>query len=404
MKKRSKSKSSSDKLREKIIGLGEHSHSKSYYPQLQQRIADLEESEAKFRGIFESIIDIYYQTDMEGKITLISPSIYNVSGYKPEELIGTSMSDHYEDPELRRKLIDELKAEGKVKNFESTIIKKDGGKIILSTNAQFKFDNKGVPICVEGIARDVTEHKNAEKTLRKKEARIRSIFRSAPIGIGLVSNRILLQVNDYLCDMLGYKSEELINKNAIILYPSKQEYDFVGEEKYNQIKQRGTGTVETIFKRKDGTLRNILLSSTPINLIDYSEGVTFTALDITDRKRSEEALKKSQSLYYDLVETSQDLIWQCDAEGRYTYLNPAWEEVFGYKVEEMLGRKFSDFQTPEFAERDLKQFESLLIGKTIKGLETVHLGKKGNEIHLVFNAKFILDEFGNIAGYKGNCV
>jgi PAS domain S-box-containing protein len=101
------------------------------------------------------------------------------------------------------------------------------------------------------------------------------------------------------------------------------------------------------------------------------------------------------------VETSQDLIWQCDAEGRYTYLNPAWESTFGYKTEEMLGKKFSDFQTPEMAERDSNEFRRLMRGNMVKGLETVHLGKNGNKIHLVFNAKFVQDEHGTIIGTRG---
>lgn len=123
---------------------------------------------------------------------------------------------------------------------------------------------------------------------------------------------------------------------------------------------------------------------------------------LEDQKLAQEELKKSKALYQDLVETSQDLIWQCDAEGRYTYLNPAWEETFGYKVEEMLGRRFSDFQSKEYAERDLKEFGRLMQSNFIKGYETVHLGKDGRKIHLVFTAKFLRDRDGNIAGTLGS--
>jgi PAS domain S-box-containing protein len=119
------------------------------------------------------------------------------------------------------------------------------------------------------------------------------------------------------------------------------------------------------------------------------------------KRRDEESLKSSETLYHDLVETSQDLIWQCDAEARFTYLNPAWEDVFGYTVEEMLGKRFTDFQSPEYAERDLKEFARLMTGTYVKGFETVHLGKDGREIHLVFNAKFLCDQAGNIAGTRG---
>jgi PAS domain S-box-containing protein len=88
-------------------------------------------------------------------------------------------------------------------------------------------------------------------------------------------------------------------------------------------------------------------------------------------------------------------------DGSYTFLNPAWEDVFGYKIEEMLGKKFTDFQTSEYAERDKEEFVRLLQGNTVQGLETVHIGKDGREIHLVFNAKVLVDEQGNPAGTSG---
>jgi len=125
------------------------------------------------------------------------------------------------------------------------------------------------------------------------------------------------------------------------------------------------------------------------------------ALEIEEHKHSEEALRKSQAVYHDLVETSQDLIWQCDAEGRYIFLNQAWEGVFGYHVDEMLGRKFSDFQTPEIAARDQEEFARLLAGGSVKGYETTHLHKHGQPIHLVFNAKFVLGSDGQIVGTRG---
>ncbi len=120
-----------------------------------------------------------------------------------------------------------------------------------------------------------------------------------------------------------------------------------------------------------------------------------------EQKKAAKVLKASQALYHDLVETAQDLIWQCDAEGRYTYLNPAWENVLGYKTEEMMGKKFSDFQTKEWADRDEKEFSRLLNGNIVKGLETVHIAKDGSRVNLLFNAKFVTDDHGTIIGTRG---
>ena len=145
------------------------------------------------------------------------------------------------------------------------------------------------------IIDSVGERIRTEKALRASEERIRSILRSAPIGIGMVIDRVLKQVNRRLCGMVGYEKEELLERSARILYPSDQEYEFVGREKYIQIRDHGTGTVETKWQRRDGQIIDVLLSSTPIDLNDLSKGVTFTALDITERKRVEAEREQLQA-------------------------------------------------------------------------------------------------------------
>jgi signal transduction histidine kinase len=83
-----------------------------------------------------------------------------------------------------------------------------------------------------------------------------------------------------------------LEQNARILYPTDEDYEYVGREKYRQVHESGTGTVETRWQRKDGMVIDILLSSTPIDPADLSLGVTFTALDITERKRAQEEREK----------------------------------------------------------------------------------------------------------------
>jgi PAS domain S-box-containing protein len=123
--------------------------------------------------------------------------------------------------------------------------------------------------------------------------------------------------------------------------------------------------------------------------------------EVAERRQAEDALRKSEALYHSLVETSQDLIWQCDAEGRYTYLNLAWEQVLGYELHEMLGKKFTDFEPPSNSRRDLAIFSRLMKGDPVDRYESVYIGKSGREIHLVFNALFVVDEQGEITGASG---
>lgn len=109
----------------------------------------------------------------------------------------------------------------------------------------------------------------------------------------------------------------------------------------------------------------------------------------------------SDRQYREVVEASQTMVWACDNDGCFSYLNPAWELTVGYKIEEMLGRRFTEFQRPEIAVRDIEEFSSHLKGGEVTRYETSYIAKDGSEIHLIFNAKPRLDAEGRIIGTHG---
>jgi len=179
---------------------------------------------------------------------------------------------------------------------------------------------------------EITERKRIEDTLKKSEQKLKSIFRAAPTGIGVICDRVIQQVNDRFCEITGYSKDELTGQSAMIVYPSEEEYENVGKEKYKQIKNKGTGTVETKFKRKDGKIIDILLSSTPIDLDNLSKGVTFTALDITYLKTKEFELLESEEKYRSMMESMKDASYICSPELYVEYMNPAMIERVGSDV------------------------------------------------------------------------
>ncbi len=140
-----------------------------------------------------------------------------------------------------------------------------------------------------GIFSDITEQKRAEEALRTRQAELDGIFRAAPVGIGLVVNRVIKEVNDQVCLMTGYPREALLGQSSRILYSSQEDFDSVGREKYRQIAEQGKGTVETRWQRRDGTLIDVMLSSAPLFDADLSQEILFTAMDITERKKLEAA-------------------------------------------------------------------------------------------------------------------
>jgi len=137
--------------------------------------------------------------------------------------------------------------------------------------------------------------KELEQLNDESSSMLQSIFRVAPTGIGVVVNRVVTLVNKRILEITGYTKEELIGQNALMLYPTREDYEYVGKEKYDQIKQKGTGEVETRWQKKDGTILHVLLSSTPIHPEDHSKGVVFTALDISERHNTQEKLQEKMN-------------------------------------------------------------------------------------------------------------
>jgi len=130
----------------------------------------LRESEARYRGIFESIQDIFYRTDAVGIITEISPSIERF-GYTREALIGTQVLEVYEDPEERSRLLKALLEQGDVADHEIRLKTGDGRLISTSVSAHILRGPDGTPIGIEGILRDISDRKAAEEALREQARR-----------------------------------------------------------------------------------------------------------------------------------------------------------------------------------------------------------------------------------------
>ena len=206
---------------------------------------------------------------------------------------------------------------------------------------------QGGVVGTTGFAHDITERKEAEDTLRKSQEHLQAIFRVTPTGIGVVKDRILVRVNQLVCDMTGYSEEELLGRSAQMLYPELEDFDFVGQEKYRQISEKGTGEVETRWIRKDGAIIDLLMRSTPLDPRDLSLGVTFTAMDITERKRAEEALSRSEARFRMLFDNISAVAVQgYDQNRTVVYWNETSARFYGYSREEAIGQKLEDLIIP----------------------------------------------------------
>jgi two-component system cell cycle sensor histidine kinase/response regulator CckA len=257
----------------------------------------LQESEEKFRELADFLPQTVFELDINGNFTYANRFGFEYSGYSQQDFkegINVIQMIAPIDREMAKQNISKIMSGEKQGGNEYTMLRKDGTTFpVLIYSRPIIKDAKTAGL--RGMVIDISERKKIEDALRNREQMLQSIFRSASVGIGLVRDRILGWTNQKLCEITGYSSEEMKDQSARILYPNDEEFDKVGREKYAEIEKNGTGVIETKWQRKDGKIIDILLSSTRIDPDDLSAGVTFTALDITDRKKAEEALRKSEA-------------------------------------------------------------------------------------------------------------
>jgi PAS domain S-box-containing protein len=251
-----------------------------------------------------------------------------------------------------------------------------------------------------------TEGLKVAETLKEREASIKSILKAAPIAIGLVHNRVLNWVSDHMNDMLGYSGDELIGQSARVLYQNQEEFERVGRVKYRDIQEKGIGGIETRWRRKDGSGIEIHLRSTPVDPADLSQGVIFTALDITQSKHAEKALSESERRYRRITEAITDYMFTvrvANGQPAETYHGPNCVAVTGYTTEEFSSDPFLWIRMVPQEDQDLvrAQASDLLAGHGPRSIEH-RIMRKDGQIRWVSNSLVpSYDVEGNLLSYDG---
>jgi len=358
--------------------------------ELRSANRQLEASRDEFADLYQSAPVAFLTINATGLIEKANAAAVRMLAGRKNRLIGKGFSVLIvdADQQIYFSYLKNLAVEKPVGGCELRLIgAHDLQPVHVQLNAVAKFDVEGKFSQWHLALIDITERKQAEMELQESEAKMRSIFRAAPIGIGVVSKRVIREVNERFCEISGYSKDELIGQNARIIYPNETEYQFVGREKYRQINKIGIGTVETRFKRKDGTLIDVLISSTPLDENDHSAGITFTALDITERKKAEKVLRESEEKFSKAFYSSPSLLFICELEtGIFIDVNDAYCAITGHTREEMIGR--SSIELGIISEH--RRAEILHNIREFGGLQKLELkiaSKTGEVLHCLFAAE-----------------
>ncbi|MDH5445994.1 MAG: PAS domain S-box protein [Gammaproteobacteria bacterium] len=297
--------------------------------QLKETHQELDASRQELQAIIDNMLDTFYRTDVAGKITMVSPSVEKMFGYKPEEILGTTMSSYYADPYERQFFLDSLKNNnGVVEAYEAALRHKNGTILWVSTNACFIYDTDGNFAGVEGITRDITEYRNYRIALNqaneeleiKIDRRTRQLqdkiaeLEKLQLALStsennfriLVENAVdafllhdmkgrIIDINQQACKSLGYSRTELLALKIEDIDVGPTPVSF---EKLSSILQtQNNYHVESTHQRKDGSQFPVEVN---IGLLTKGKKKLILALarDIRHRNKSGSPIKQ-------LIETSE---------------------------------------------------------------------------------------------------
>ncbi|MHC4694074.1 MAG: PAS domain-containing protein [Planctomycetota bacterium] len=254
---------------------------------------------------------------------------------------------------------------------------------------------------------EISERQWAVEKLREGDTLLQTIVDStkeAMISIG--EDGLIILFNPAAEKMFGHNKWEMVGKPLDRLMPKKY------REKHGQYvssyfatgkPDRAIGRIlELPGLRNDGTVFPMEISLSAGSLED-KQFVIAVARDITERKKLEDALRQSEERFREVAEHEQEWIWEVDAEGIYTYASPVVEKMLGYKPEEVVGKKhFYDFFHPDRHEEQKKAaFEVYNKKQPFRDFLNLNVHKDGKSVWLMTCGVPMLDEKGNLRGYRG---
>jgi len=164
----------------------------------------LQSSEARYRNIFDNVMDVYYETSLTGEILEVSPSIENLGSFTREEILGKQMLSFYTDTDARSKLIEHLVSNGSVHDYEIELRDKSGKPSACSVTCKLERDENGTPIKIIGSMRDISRRKAVEEMLRLERVNLELIAKDVPLVTILTSivKAVEAQAPEMLCSVL----------------------------------------------------------------------------------------------------------------------------------------------------------------------------------------------------------
>ena len=381
-------------MRQRLTSFEERS---SHHSKLEEA---LRKSEERFRTVFENApYSISVNSLRDNSIIAVNSAFEKNTGYSASEVLGKNLLElgvliH---PVDYQRLQDVLAQKGRIDN-EPLETRNRNGEIRHILFSTASVDLHGEPSYITMTA-DVTEERRAVEALRLSERKFSDIFNLSPdfMGISRVSNGRLLEVNRGFAEGTGWSREEAIGRTALEL----NLWDEPQQRKKATKKMNQEGKLtnfDFVYRTKAGSKRHGLISMTPIR-IQSNDFLCFAVRDITERKRTEEALKESETKFRVLADSSSNGIFLIQGT-KFIYVNQAFGSITGYAMDDLINMNFWNVVHPDFRELVRERALGRLRGESPPSrYEIKFLTKNGQTRWIDYSASIIeLDNKPTIIG------
>ncbi len=359
--------------------------------QKNRNLEALRVSEQRFRSFVENANDIEYALSPEGLFTYLSPNWIHFVGEPAEAALGRSFEPyvHPEDVHLCREFLQEVLCSGeKQSGVVYRVQRRDGTWRWHFSNGSPLFDSQGTLTGYLGIARDITEIRQAEETLKERERFLRAVLETTADGFFVLDNQgRITEANSAYCSMTGYRHDEIVGGRLRDI-----DADESPEETADRIKRvasRGSEIFETRHRRKDGTVFPVEISTSFVP----THGGRFVCFcrDLTERKENERILRRHSHL----LENSPNAVYVSDEQGRLVYANTSAARQTGFAFSEIVGKHVWDIDA-SFTESEYVRFLSRMSSMNPVRLKTKHRRRDGSSFPVEISISKLVQEGSNL--------
>ena len=348
---------------------------------LEREIADrktLEEaliqSERRYRGLVEGANDIIFSCDVNGCFTLINQVALRITGYSREEILGRRYVDFihpiYKD-EIEEFYFNQLTKRISDTYKEYPIVSKNGQVIWLGQIVQLITEQSRI-MGFQAIARDITKRKAALKALEESEQEFRSIFEYSPIGIFRFDrNGVITTCNEKFIEIIGSSREKLVGLDMLNLLKDGGMLDSIRQALSGSIGYY-EGAYASVTAEKITPVKCVL---SPVLIDGVFHGGIGIVEDITERRKSENELRKSKEMMEAILNASSDTAFLVDTEGRILRANKTMAASFNVQVDDLIGKNCFDVIDAKSAQRRRAKFGEVISEKKAIRFEDTRAGK-----------------------------